>query len=185
MVTQAEVARDAGVDLSTVNRILNRRSAHAFREQTVRKVLSAARRLGFRFGRLRHFHRRRVERVPVTIDCKLSIYRQDLTLFDEGRCVLKDLSPLGAFVADVSLAREAFPTGVTRVVITPLDGPLGGLDLRGLIVRFYARKPTGYGVEFVKLPEVVRKKVSRLCSSGIGLQQTRDIRAGRTHRVEI
>ena len=44
-VTMTDIARDAGVGIATVDRVLNKRAA--VKESTERKVLESARRLGF------------------------------------------------------------------------------------------------------------------------------------------
>jgi LacI family transcriptional regulator len=46
--TMADVAREAGVDVSTVSRALNERTASLLRPETVEKVMEAARSLGYR-----------------------------------------------------------------------------------------------------------------------------------------
>lgn len=64
MVTQQEIARRAGLGVSSVNRILSKRVGPRFRKDTVARVLRIARELGFDFGQLKHSHRRRHERQP-------------------------------------------------------------------------------------------------------------------------
>lgn len=162
MVTQADIARHAGVDLSTVNRILNRRGAHTFREQTVRRVLDVAGRLGFNLGRLRYFHRRRASRLPVSMNCELHVYRDDGTQYDHGKCSISDLSQFGALVSGVALGRESLPTGEVTILLLTLDGPLQGLELRARIVRYQRKESAGYGVEFIKLRPDVCSKLARL-----------------------
>lgn len=163
MITQAEVAQHAGVDLSTVNRILNRRTVHTFRQETVRRVLNSAKQLGFTFSRLRHFHRRRAERMPVTVACRLVVFRNDRSMFDEGKCVLRDLSPFGALIGDVVLGREAIPAGIASVLLGPLEGPLKGIEVRGRIVRVNLTDKAGYGVEFFRVQKMVLGKLATLC----------------------
>lgn len=50
MVTQWEVARACGLDVSSVNKILNRRVGPKFRKETVRLVFKVAKQLGYRFS---------------------------------------------------------------------------------------------------------------------------------------
>lgn len=47
-VTQAEVAKKVGLDVSTVNKILNRVPGPSFAEATVKRVFKAAREMGWR-----------------------------------------------------------------------------------------------------------------------------------------
>lgn len=48
--TQADVARLIGVDVSTVNKILNRKSGPKFRKSTVHSVFKAARQIGYDYA---------------------------------------------------------------------------------------------------------------------------------------
>lgn len=50
MVTQWEVARACGLDVSSVNKILNRRVGPVFRKTTVRLVFKVAKQMGYRFS---------------------------------------------------------------------------------------------------------------------------------------
>ena len=51
MSTQSEIAKQIGIDVSSVNKILNRVVGPQFRRETIRQVFSTARRLGYDFGR--------------------------------------------------------------------------------------------------------------------------------------
>ena len=51
--TQVEIARRVGLDVSSVNKILNRRRGSAFKEATVKKVFRAATQLGYSLERLK------------------------------------------------------------------------------------------------------------------------------------
>ena len=62
MVTQAEIARLAGIDVSSVNKILNRVQGPIFSEETIRKVFQLADELGFSFEQLKHRNHRKVGR---------------------------------------------------------------------------------------------------------------------------
>ena len=54
MITQVELARTLGLDVSTVNKILNRRPGMRFRKETVRQVFQTAKSMGFDFNRIKH-----------------------------------------------------------------------------------------------------------------------------------
>jgi DNA-binding LacI/PurR family transcriptional regulator len=49
--TQVDIAREVGLDVSSVNKILNQKAGPKFKKATVKKVLSAAKRLGYNFSR--------------------------------------------------------------------------------------------------------------------------------------
>ncbi len=59
MMTQVEIARRVGLDVSSVNKILNRRKGPVFKKEPTKQVFKVAKELGYDFGRLKYFHRRR------------------------------------------------------------------------------------------------------------------------------
>ena len=63
MITQVEIAHRVGLDVSSVNKILNKRQGPVFRKETVKKVFKIALQLGYDFGRLKYQHRRRHTRL--------------------------------------------------------------------------------------------------------------------------
>ena len=73
MVTQSEIARQLGLDVSSVNKILNRRSGPVFRTETVERVFEVAQRMGYNLDKLKHHHKREHPRRPITgFDCTRS-----------------------------------------------------------------------------------------------------------------
>ncbi len=46
-VTQVQIARHVGLDVSSVNKILNKREGPVFKKTTVSRVFTIARELGF------------------------------------------------------------------------------------------------------------------------------------------
>lgn len=47
--TQGDIAKRVGMDVSTVNKILNKRAGPVFRKSTIRKVFRTAKRMGYHF----------------------------------------------------------------------------------------------------------------------------------------
>lgn len=111
MVTQREIARRVGLDVSSVNKILNRRHAIIFGKGTVERVFSAAQELGYDFAKLKFYHRRRAERLRLARSGEAAVYyRKDGALHDRGECVVSDISILGAGVRGIALATRTLPT---------------------------------------------------------------------------
>ena len=90
MVTQSEIARQLGLDVSSVNKILNRRNGPVFRNETVKRVFDVAQRMGYNLDRLKHHHRREHPRRPMKVEAELSIYKKDGNLFDRGSAKITD-----------------------------------------------------------------------------------------------
>src|SRR5688572_22985013 len=103
MVTQVEIARRLDLDVSSVNKILNKRQGPVFRKETIRKVFKAAQELGYDFNKLKYVHRRRYPRQDISMPAEFSIIAKDGTLVDQGVATIKDISQCGAKVTDVAL----------------------------------------------------------------------------------
>lgn len=148
MVTQLDVARRAGVDVSTVNRILHRKSGPRFREQTVSKVLRTAQKLRYPLATLKHPHRRAGGRQQVTLHCELTVYADGLGVFDRGRAVVTELSPGGARIENLRMPKNTLPLTPSVIGIRLL-----GLDfeIRGEIVRFHPGSEFSLGLALYPL----------------------------------
>lgn len=51
MATQLQIAKICGLDVSSVNKILTRAPGPVFRKETIKKVFSVAKRMGYNFDR--------------------------------------------------------------------------------------------------------------------------------------
>ncbi len=104
---QVQIARHVGLDVSSVNKILNKRKGPAFKKTTVTQVFKVARELGLDFSRLKFQHRRREVRKSVDLPVEIAIYLSDGTLFDRGKAVLRDLSLSGGLLSGLVLPQQA------------------------------------------------------------------------------
>lgn len=151
MVTQVEIARRCGLDVSSVNKILNRKPGPVFRKETVRKVFKIARDLGYDFGRLKHSHKRVHARRDVALPLELTIYTADGTLFDRGTAVVKNISLSGALLSALVLPRQSFPLVPHTIGIRLLEGPLKDVEILSRPVRFAPRaEGLDLAVEFLR-----------------------------------
>lgn len=132
--TQVEIARQVGLDVSSVNKILNRRSGAVFKQATVDKVFRVAKRLGYRFDHLKRTHRRAHERREVRISATLSLYGADGSRFDQGTCSISDIANCGASLIDVELPKGKLPVGPFTVVLE-VASKKSTIAIRGRIVR--------------------------------------------------
>jgi len=162
MVTQIEIPRRVGLDVSSVNKILNRRKGPVFRQATIQKVFRIARRLGYDFNKLKFTHRRRHARQEVALGAEFAVYHRDGTLYDQGVATIRDLSPGGARVADVALPLGNLPTEPFTVSIKPMHKILEGVEIPGRVVRMATNGSTSYGIEFLKADPAVQKRLRKL-----------------------
>ena len=162
MITQVEIARRVGLDVSSVNKILNKRQGPVFRKETIRKVFKIARDMGYDFGRLKYAHRRRFPRKELSLGVEIYIYHRDGSLYDQGVATLRDISLGGAKLSDLALPTSAFPVTPFRVGIRPMQKPVDDSEISGQIVRLNANGSTTFGVQFGKLDDAVEKKLRRI-----------------------
>jgi transcriptional regulator with XRE-family HTH domain len=162
MITQVEIARRVGLDVSSVNKILNKRQGPVFRKETIRKVFKIAKDLGYDFGRLKYAHRRRFPRKEISIGVEISVYHKDGSLYDQGVATLRDISLGGARISDLALPTGALPVAPFSVGLRPMQKPVDDIEIQGHIVRLNANGTTTFGVQFGKLDAVAEKKLRRI-----------------------
>lgn len=159
MVTQAEIARRARTDVSTVNKILNG-TVSPFRQETVKEVLKVARLLGYDFSKRKYQHRRRHPRKQMELPLELKVYTPDGALHDRGRALLRDLSLCGALLSALVLRRRTLPLGPCQMAIRPSKGPAKDVEILGRPVRIiHAPEGTNLGIEFFEAEEAKARRL--------------------------
>lgn len=160
MVTQGQIARHVGLDVSSVNKILNRRKGPVFKKETIKQVFKVAKALGYDFGRLKYVHRRRHPRKTLGIPVELSVYLEGGRLLDRGTGILKEVSLSGARLSAVVLPGKALPILPHSIGVRILDGPLKDLEVLGTPVRFeLLDESVGLAVEFHSTEAVKAKRL--------------------------
>lgn len=150
MVTQSQIAKHIGVDVSTVNKILNRRQGPVFSKETIRKVFKAARQLGFPMDKLKHNHRRLSDRKAVDLPARVDVYRPDGTVLETGDGILQDVSAGGCRLEKVRIPSGVLPIGC----IVGISSRVHSSDLRtprrGHVVRLiYPAQSIGLSIRFL------------------------------------
>jgi transcriptional regulator with XRE-family HTH domain len=161
MVTQVEIARRIGIDVSSVNKILNRRQGPVFRKETVQKVFRIAREMGYDFGRLKFQHRRRHPRREISVGAEISIYHRDGSLYDQGVATIRDISLCGARVTDVTLPLGSLPVEPFSVGLRPMQRPVDDLEIPGKIVRIHPTETVSYGIDFSEADQTLQGRLRR------------------------
>lgn len=148
MVTQVEIARTLGVDISTVNKILNRTPGYKFRKETIKKVHSMAKSLGFNLSALKHKHHRMHSRAQTEYPSEFLIYGENGEVKERGEAVIRNLSAGGALVSDIRLPSATLP--ITPFVVG-LRSPATeqGREFRGRVRRFSVAPRVSVGIEFL------------------------------------
>jgi len=159
-VTQKEIAFRAGVDVSTVNKILRRTPGSSFGNETIRRVFRIARELGYDVGLLRHAHRRTCSRKQVKIQADVVFYLEDGSLFDRGKAIVREISLSGALLSDVTLPRRVFPAAPFRAVLRIRIGK--SHEVAGRVVRLLHGAGLQLGIKFVELAPAARAALTKL-----------------------
>ena len=165
MVTQVEIARRVGLDVSSVNKILNRRPGPVFRKDTIKKVFKVAKELGYDFGRLKYQHRRRHPRREVALGAELSIYGKDGRLFDQGVATIRDISLCGARITDIALPLGSLPVEPFTIALRPMQKPVDDLELQGQIVRIHSNGSPSFGIQFASVDSTAERKLRRIATA--------------------
>jgi transcriptional regulator with XRE-family HTH domain len=161
--TQAEVARRVGLDVSSVNKILNRRPGHVFKKSTVEKVFRAAKELGYSLERLRRSHGRSHERRQVDFSAKIALHGADGSQYDQGTCSVSDIAICGASLVDVQLPKSTLPVEpfTIRLEMTGQRNEL--IEVRGRVVRLnHAGKSLRLGIAFQDVGPALEIKIVSL-----------------------
>ena len=163
VATQKDIARRVGMDISSVNKILNRKKGPIFKKGTIEKVMRTAESLGFDFGRLKHDHRRKFERTVLSIPVEISIVMPGGEIHDRGIAAIEDLSLGGVKFGRVKLPSGTFPTGPFSVILRGAAPPFQGIELRGRLIRIeYSRDGSSFCIEFDTLDHGMGPTLRRL-----------------------
>lgn len=87
MVTQVEIARRVGLDVSSVNKILNQAAGPVFRKETIERVFRVAKRLGYNLNRV----------------SKHSLLRENAQLKERIRVLTQELAAVTGKVGSVAI----------------------------------------------------------------------------------
>ena len=146
-VTQAEIARRLGLDLTSVNKILHCVPGLKWRKETVKAVFDTAREIGYDLDKIKFRHNRAYPRVPVDLPATVEIVLSDDAVVDKGTARIKDLSLGGACLAELKLKRDSLPIEPFFVNIWPKGNP-SEEPIRSRIKRLYMNGKLEYGIKF-------------------------------------
>ncbi len=154
-VSQIDIARKIGLDRSTVSKILNRDPNYVAHPKTKQRVFAVAERLGYDFAKIRRPFRRQYGRVQIDTPAKLAVMLEKGEVFDEGTCVVRNISVGGALLTGIKLRKMVLPLANFTIVLR-VAGDHSLKDLRGEceVVRLAEAADTGepeLGVRFVNL----------------------------------
>ena len=162
-VTELEIAQRAGVNVSTVSKILNKRPDSVFTPETVKRVFRIARELGFDFAKLKFTHSRRHPRKQISLPLELVIYDENGSLQQKGTAVLRDVSLSGAQLSGIVLPEQVVSLRPHVIGIRLLEGSLKDFELRCRPVRFLATdEGFDLGVEFLTLQPSELKRLRKI-----------------------
>ena len=161
--TQVEIARRVGLDVSSVNKILNRRRGPVFKQATVAKVFRVAKQLGYSLDRLKRTHSRSHERRATDFTAKLALYTADGSRFDQGTCTVSDIARCGASLVDVKLPKGKLPVDPFTIRLEMTGKKEELIEVRGRVVRLrHDGKSLRLGIAFQDLGPELEAKIASL-----------------------
>ncbi len=92
-------------------------------------------------------HYRETRRMTVEIPCDIRIILPDGTLFDRGTATVRNVSPSGALIAGLRLAKGCVPVTGFKLSLTLQGGDYKGIGIEATPMRF-AAECGGLGVRF-------------------------------------
>ena len=161
VVTQEHIAKKVGLDRSTVSKILNGRASNFVSPKTIGRVISAAKELGYDFGRLRHTHSRQFERADLTIKCDFDIMLEGGKVFDSGTAVITNISEGSALLENVDTEQMVLPLEPFTISIIIKEGMLKNVSVLAHVTRLQVDEGLKLGTEFIEVSPVSAKKLKR------------------------
>jgi len=136
VVTHRAIARAAGVDRTTVTKILNRDPNHSTTAGTRARVIEAAERLGHDFAMIRRPFYRQHPRCTVGLPCRLTVLLSEDRVFDAGTAVVVNMGLGGALLGEIELPRDGLPLErFTFLLEFPGTAELAGVAIEARLAR--------------------------------------------------
>lgn len=122
----------------------------AIREAAVsRKVFHAAERSAEFFDHLRA-HYREARRTAVEIEADIRLRLENGDIYDSGSATILNVSPSGALLGNIKLARRSIPLEPFKIEIVMRGSEYEGIGVEALPVRFESNL-SGIGVRFEEI----------------------------------
>lgn len=160
-VTQVEIARRLGLDVSSVNKILHGVPGLKWKDETVKSVFDCARELNYDLEKIKFRHNREGARVPVNLPATVEIELPDRVVVDRGTARIRDLSLGGALLTEMKLERDSIPIEPFFVAIR-LKGITLKDPIRARIVRMKNNGRLEFGVQFDAVDQALTKTIRKL-----------------------
>lgn len=161
-VTQIQIARKLGLDVSSVNKILHGVPGLKWRPETVQAVFNAAEKMGYDMEKVKFRHSRSHRRAGVSLQAKVEIELPGPVVIDRGTARVIDISIGGARLTELKLGRDSIPTEPFTFVIRPKGMALRRGPLRGAVVRLVHNGRIDYGVRFDRLHRETVREIEKL-----------------------
>lgn len=161
-ITQVEIARRLGLDVSSVNKILHGVPGLKWKDETVSAVFDTARDLGYDLDKIKFRHNREYPRIPLNMPAQLEVELPDGVVVDKGSAKIKNLSLGGARLVEIKLDRDSIPIEPFNLLIHPKNGAYKGAPLRSQIVRLTMNGRVELGVRFQNVDAHVARALRKL-----------------------
>ena len=159
-VTQLEIARRVGLDVSSVNKILNRRPGPVFKKDTIKQVFKVARELGYLHPSLITSNRRESSRRKAEVTGRVQVMIGTNTVYDEGEIDIDEVSMSGMLLRNFRTKKKTLPMDRFKFNVEVDEGKLKGFKARCKLVRFSDNEDEfALAVKFDSLDEDAKDKL--------------------------
>ena len=162
-ITQTDIALKAGVARSTVNRVLNKSRTHRAGQDTIMKVLRAAKTLGYDHKKQQvKTERREAERKDVNIAVEVDFVLKTGQTYDTGTATIRNMSPIGALLTNLQTGRDHLPTEPVYARLTLKGEDVEGVSFRAEFVRKEGISGIQLGIRFERLLKKTQDAVKKI-----------------------
>lgn len=161
-ITQVQIAKKLGLDVSSVNKILHGVPGLKWKDETVKAVFDTARDLGYDLDKIKFRHNRQYPRILLNLPAQIEIELPDHIIIDKGTAKIKNLSLGGARLSEVKLDKDSLPIEPFYILIRPKGVTFKNEPLRGQIVRLTMNGRLELGVRFENVDAAMAKTLRKL-----------------------
>ncbi len=134
MVKKVDIARELGLHVATVSRILNKVPNYRVSKDTIRRVFKVARDMGYDFQRQKRYYRRRYVRIPAEAKVAVRATHSDgSTVTHDAR--IANISEGGALLAGFKPKIDSIPLRAGDFSLKITSGALKGIEATCEVVR--------------------------------------------------
>lgn len=158
-----DIAKALNISFSYVCKVLNNDPNFRPAKETKELILKKAKEMKYDFSRIKHFRRRKIERIKVNIPAEIIIRSLNRDkVFDKGKITIRNINEKGILVTDIKLKKNCIPLKPFICELRIFKGKLKGINFLAEPVRVGISDNIHLGLVFAGLPEKHRERILNL-----------------------